>query len=268
MDGPLIPPMIATGGVGGLTETDVHRHRREFYEKMTGLDYDSLGGYVPPVSAPNLKTRAQLEECVFVAGHWDTGTEDLDVMSFRRQHKNFYTKMKICDENIGRRTGHHLRSLAGSVDRSIFCRYGKNGESLMYIPMEELYDAIFEIHTLKGHRGWQNCKKLINLKYANVPQDQIRAYIETCPICMGRKKIKSEEDNSGFVSDRIDEDMSELVAIECHEDNAAVGIGSEEDTAGAAVMLCEENNTESIEIQGDNVDAHYGDDEGAAAIEI
>ena len=190
-EGPLLAPMIAIGG-GGLSELEVHQHRREFYEKLTGVAYELLHEYVPPATQPNLRTRAQLEEYVYVAKHWETGTPEEDVKAFRRQHKSFYTKMKICSENIGRRTGHHLRPLAGTIDSDVFCRYGKNGESLMYIAMEDLYDAIFEIHTLKGHRGWQSCKKLANLKYANLPQDQIRAFLDTCPLCAGRKKPKSE----------------------------------------------------------------------------
>eukprot|EP00804_Cyclotella_cryptica_P030875 CCRYP_018370-RA/>CCRYP_018370-RA protein AED:0.41 eAED:0.41 QI:0/-1/0/1/-1/1/1/0/178 len=164
---------------------------------MTGVPYEKLQDYVPPVTLPNLRTRAQLEEYVYVAKHWDTGTEEDDVKAFRRQHKSFYTKMKICTENIGRRTGHHLRPLAGSFDRMVFCRYGKNGESLMYVALEDLYDAIFEIHTLKGHRGWQSCKKLANLKYANLPQDQIRSFLDTCPFCVRRKKVKSAADGEG-----------------------------------------------------------------------
>jgi hypothetical protein len=189
--GPLLPPIVATGG-GGMLESEVLQHRKDFYEKLTETPYENLHEYTPPVTMPNLRTRAQLEEYVYVAKHWDTGTEVEDVKTFRRQYKTFYTKMKASTENVGRRTGHHLRPLAGSFDREVFCRYGKNGESLMYVAMEDLYDAIFEIHTLKGHRGWQSCKKLANLKYANLPQEQIKIFLETCPFCVGRRKIKVE----------------------------------------------------------------------------
>lgn len=191
LEGPLLPPMIATAG-GGLSELDVQDHRRAFYEKLTNAPYENLHEYVPPATMPNLRTRAQLDEYAYVAKHWKTGTETEDVKTFRRQYKSFYTKMKASTENVGRRTGHHLRLLAGSMDREVFCRYGKSGESLMYVAVEDLYDAIFEIHTLKGHRGWQSCKKLANLKYANLPQDQIRIFLETCPFCVGRKKPKVE----------------------------------------------------------------------------
>lgn len=134
-EGPLLPPMIATSG-GNITEAEIQQHRRDFYERLTEMPYENLHEYVPPVTMPNLRTRAQLEENVYVAKHWDTGTETEDVKAFRRRFKGFYTKMKTSSENIGRRTGHHLRSLAGSADREVFCRFGKNGESLMYIALE------------------------------------------------------------------------------------------------------------------------------------
>ena len=185
-EGPLLPPMVATSG-GGLTEEQVAAHRDEFYMRLCDRPFSELHSYTPPAHLANMKNRAQLDECIFIAEHWETGLEDMDVMSFRRQHKSFYTKMKLSSENIGRRTGHHLRNLAGGDGKKVFCRYGKSGESLMYISVEELYDAIFEIHSLKGHRGWQGCKKLANLKYANLPQDQIRYFVETCPICCERK---------------------------------------------------------------------------------
>eukprot|EP00804_Cyclotella_cryptica_P004876 CCRYP_004945-RA/>CCRYP_004945-RA protein AED:0.15 eAED:0.15 QI:388/0.33/0.5/1/0/0/4/175/441 len=208
-EGPLLPPLIATGG-GGLTEEQVFQHRRDFYEKITGVEYDQLHSYVPPVALPNLRSRAQLEECIYVAKHWNTGTDEMDTMTFRRTYKNFYQKMKVGSEVIGRRTGHHLRPLAGSVDKMVYCRTGKNGESLMYVAMEDLYDAIFEIHTLKGHRGWKSCKNLANLKYANLPQDHIKAFLDTCPICLGRKKSKSGEADAEKNEQEQEEEEEEM----------------------------------------------------------
>lgn len=61
----------------------------------------------------------------------------------------------------------------------------------MYVALEDLYDAVFEIHTLKGHRSWAGCKKIANLKYANMPQEHIRQFIESCPICYQRKMMSS-----------------------------------------------------------------------------
>lgn len=205
--GPLLPPRAATSG-GGMAEEQVAAHRDAFYQKLCGVPYAELNTFTPPVNLVNMKTRAQLDEYIHITLHWDTGTEELDLMEFRRQHKTFYTKMKMSKENIGRRTGHHLRDLAGNEGKKAFCRLGKNDESLMYIGLEELYDAIFEIHCSTGHRGWQACKKIANLKYANIPQDQLKCFVETCPICSSRKgsspkrQRKLEDDNASHVEYR------------------------------------------------------------------
>lgn len=189
VEGPLVPPPAATSG-GGMTEAQVAAHRDAFYMKLCDRTYAELGSCPPPTAAPNLKSRAQLEEFIFIARHWDTGTATMNVNDFRRRHKTFYTKMKLSRENIGRRTGHHLRDLAGSEGRKAFCHYGKNAESLMYCPMEDLYDALFEIHCSIGHRGWHACKKIANLKYANIPQEQVKAFVDLCPGCGSRKSSR------------------------------------------------------------------------------
>jgi len=184
-EGPLSFPPPAIGG--GMTHAQIVEHRDAFYMKLCGVPYSELGSFTPPATMVNLKSRAQLDEFVYIADHWETGTAEFNVMDFRRQHKVFYTKMKNVKENIGRRTGHHVREIAGSDGRKAFCQHGKNDESLMYISMEDLYDAIFEVHCLTGHRGWQASKNMANMKYANIPQEQIRFFIETCPLCLSRK---------------------------------------------------------------------------------
>ena len=185
VEGPLSLPPPASGG--GMTDAQIAEHKDAFYMKLCGVPYSELGAFAPPATLANLKTRAQLEENIHIATHWDTGTDTLSVMDFRRQHKVFYTKMKNIKENIGRRTGHHVRDVIGSDGRKAFCQSGKNDESLLYISMEELYDAIFEVHCLMGHRGWNATKNIVNFKYANIPLEQVRFFIETCPACLSKR---------------------------------------------------------------------------------
>jgi hypothetical protein len=200
-EGPLSLPSPASGG--GMTHGQIVEHRDAFYRKLCGVPYSELASFTPPATMVNLKSRAQLDEFVHIADHWETGTAEFNVMDFRRQHKVFYTKMKNVKENIGRRTGHHVREVAGSEGRKAFCQYGKNDESLMYISMEDLYDAIFEMHCLTGHRGWQASKNMANMKYANIPQEQIRFFIETCPFCLSRNSGRrmTSETNVSAVQD-------------------------------------------------------------------
>ncbi|KAL7528373.1 hypothetical protein ACHAXR_002408 [Thalassiosira sp. AJA248-18] len=127
-----------------MTEEQVIAHRDAFYQKLCGVPYAELESFTPPKHLVNLKSRAQLDENIYITTHWDSGTETMDVMNFRRQHKSFYTKMNLSKENVGWRTGHHLRlrEFAGNEGKKVFCRFGKNDESLMYISVEQPYDAM------------------------------------------------------------------------------------------------------------------------------
>jgi len=160
-----------------MTHDQIVEHRDAFYQKLCGVPYSGLESCTIP--GYNLKTRAQLDESIFIVEHWETGTADLSVMDFRRQHKTFYTKMKCSKENLGRRTGHHVR--ISDDGRKVLCRAGKNDESLMYISMEDLYDALFDVRKTSGCKGWTALKELADVKYANIPQEQARFFVETFP---------------------------------------------------------------------------------------
>ena len=197
--GPLDLPPVATSGEGLSEEqvTIIEEQRNSFYKKLCGLPYSELSSYTPTNNnSINLKSKAQLEQDIYIVEHWDTGDPSLElsVTDFRRQHKSFYTKLKSSKENVGRRTGHHLRDISGTEGRKAFCRYGKRDESLMYICLEELFDAIFQMHAETGHsEAWQTTKKLVNTKYANIPQDQIKVFIETCHVCSSRKEDRKRQ---------------------------------------------------------------------------
>ena len=177
---PLTLPPPASGG--DMTHDQIVEHRDAFYQKLCGVPYSGLGSYTIPVTALNLRSRAQLDESIFIAEHWETGTAEFSVMDFRRQHKTFYTKMKCSKENHGRRTGHHVRTITDG--RKVLCRAGKNDESLMYISMEDLYDALFDVRKTSGCKGWTALKELADVKYANIPQEQARFFVETYPVSL------------------------------------------------------------------------------------
>jgi hypothetical protein len=141
-----------------MNHDQIVEHCDAFYQKLCGVPYSVLGPYTIPVTMVNLKNRAQLDEFIFIAEHWVTGMADLSVMDFRRQQKTFYAKMKYSKENLGRRTGHHVRI---SVDgNKVLCRAGKNDESIMYISMKNLYDALFDVCKTSGCEGWTALKDL------------------------------------------------------------------------------------------------------------
>jgi hypothetical protein len=224
-----IPPIPTAISGGGLSAAQVIAHRDAFYRKLCNVSSSELSSYTPPQSLVNMKSRSQLDQYIYIASHWETGTESMSVMEFRRQHKTFYTKMKLTKENIGRRTGHHLRDIAtGTItntngndnnnnsntmeigQRKAFCQYGKNDGSLRYLCVEELYDAIFEIYCVANPRGSHHshrptlqCKKICNMRYANVPEEQIKVFFETCPICSSSRRSSSSSPTNALKRQKV-----------------------------------------------------------------
>lgn len=72
---------------------------------------------------------------------------------------------------------------------TVLCRYNRSGDcSILYLAVDQLYDALFELHSLElSHRGRDATKAMADERYANVPDATIRAFLDTCPICAVRR---------------------------------------------------------------------------------
>lgn len=189
----VMPPTYQCGG--DLTEEMTTAHREAFYRTLLGISSAEVDSYVPNEKQPNLRSKSQLVEGMHIVEHWYTGADGLDVGAFRSRHKTWYTRMKPNTSNLGRRTGIHVRALAASADseggETVLCRYNKEGNrSIVYLDVGKVYDALFEIHTMDGHKSREVCKAKVDELYANVPDGQVKIFIETCPICMGKKEDK------------------------------------------------------------------------------
>lgn len=199
-DNPVILPAIHTSG-GGMSFELVAIHRESFYQKLLGVSAANVDTYNPPPNHANLKSKQQLREWVFIAEHWNTGVDGVDAGAFRAKNKTWYSRMKPVSENLGRRTGIHLRTLdadfgAGNeAGETVLCRYAKDGiRSIVYLNVEQLFDALFEIHTLElSHRGRDSVKARVDELYANIPDGQVRTFIDTCPICAARRGTNAHQ---------------------------------------------------------------------------
>ena len=192
-------PEYYTAG-GGMDESTVAQHREAFYQYLTkgqagAADIDDWN---PPPNNANLKSKAQLSEWIHIATHWNTGADGLDAGAFRAKHKTWYSRMKPVTANLGRRTGIHLRQLDmvqgeyhGEDGRgmTVLCRYNKAGnKSIVYLDVGRLFDALFQIHAIElSHRGRDATKNLADERYANIPDNTVRAFLDTCPACSARK---------------------------------------------------------------------------------
>lgn len=171
----------------------VDQHREAFYQKLLNCSVADLPNYTPPANSANLKSKAQLAEWIYIAENWNVGADGLDAGAFRAKYKTWYSRMKPVTANLGRRTGIHLRHIpdeTGENALTVLCRHSKDGsKSLPYLPVDALFDALFEIHSVElSHRGRDSTKNLADERYANIPDAQVRHFIDTCPICMSRKR--------------------------------------------------------------------------------
>jgi len=190
-------PEYFSGG-GGMHEDMVASFRDNFYLQLTKGQSNAamIEDWQPPLNNANLKSRGQLAEWIHIATYWNTGADGLDAGAFRAKHKTWYSRMKPVTYNLGRRTGIHLRQLdvGGYEGRdvkgmTVLCRYNKAGnKSTVYLEVGRLFDALFQIHSLEiNHRGRDATKNLADERYANIPDGTVRAFLETCPICMARR---------------------------------------------------------------------------------
>ena len=78
-EGPLLPPIFATAG-GDMTEEQVVAHRDAFYQKLCGVPYAELSSFTPSAHLINLKSRAQLEEDIYILLHY-TGITSYQIIA-------------------------------------------------------------------------------------------------------------------------------------------------------------------------------------------
>ncbi|KAL7543809.1 hypothetical protein ACHAXR_013125 [Thalassiosira sp. AJA248-18] len=194
-----------------MSEQAVATHRANFYKKLLGVSTPSeVENYTPVLSQANLRNKSQLAEHIYIVRNWDTGAEGLDAASFRAKHKNWYSRMKPVTPNSGRRTGIHLRTLEPTpqlqqeqggtsaeeeVGETVLCRYNKEGtKSTIYLAVTQLYDALFEIHCLEHNhaRGKDAVKNRVDELYANIPDMQVKYFLDACPVCLERKGVVVE----------------------------------------------------------------------------
>lgn len=199
---PAAHSLIDAGGeIVIMSEQDVALHRENFYQRLLGISASEVGGYTPALGGqPNLRSKAQLAEGIHIVQHWDTGTDGLDPAQFRSKHKSWYQRLKPVTQNLGRRTGIHVRTLepqqGQQLGEAVLCRYSKDGiKSTVYLDITQVYDALFEIHCMEHNhlRGKDAVKQRADDLYANIPDMQVKCFIEACPVCIERRGGSQEE---------------------------------------------------------------------------
>ena len=111
---------------------------------------------------------------VHILRHWDTGYEGLDKQNFRAQNRPGYNWSR----------DFYVAQVDGK-DQLLT----KNNNRLC-IPIGEVFAAIGQFHDV-SHKGEHKTYAEVSEKYCNVSREQIKAYIQTCPVCQSNRKRRA-----------------------------------------------------------------------------
>ena len=64
-------------------------------------------------------------------------------------------------------------------------RLSKPNSNTKYLPDEDLFDELYEIHKSLGHGGRDTMKNEVKGKFANITQEH-KSYILVCELCQSR----------------------------------------------------------------------------------
>jgi hypothetical protein len=84
-----------------------------------------------------------------------------------------------------------------TAPRTVLRKYNKDGsEGRIVVSREQLFDAIDEWHEHSGHPGQERTWNFCRSKYANVTQDHVKFYCQTCFACMKKNPVTQTEKGS------------------------------------------------------------------------
>lgn len=189
----------------------INRHREVFFERAFG-DPDH-GNCIA------VRPQAELDHIVFVLEHWAVGQtisslvpnyeHYLAVKKFRETHKEGY---KYCEKYTV-----EFIELPDGMRRPVLRRIENNRPNggRIVVSREQVFDAINEWHSPKGHMGMERTHTACRNKYYNCTQLLVRIFVETCYVCMqknptvkalrgSRKPIRSNRYRERFQVDLID----------------------------------------------------------------
>ena len=183
---PIHMPTIHTTAFNMPAEL-VDQHKEAYYQKLLNCSVADLETHTPSINQFMLKSKAQLAEMIHVVQYWNTGADGLNAGAFHTKYKNWYGRLK-------RLPGVHIRLIPDETGEentftTVVCNRSKDGsESRPYLPIDSLFDALFEIHAVElSHHGIMHAKVKADERYANISEAHVRAFIETCPVCMMKK---------------------------------------------------------------------------------
>ena len=79
------------------------------------------------------------------------------------------------------------------VNGKVVSRLMKIDTNLKYLPSEDLFNEIYDLHVGSGHCGRDLLNKKIKEKFANVTIENISAFLKTCQFCTTKRKSNEKK---------------------------------------------------------------------------
>ena len=79
------------------------------------------------------------------------------------------------------------------VNGKVVSRLMKIDTNLKYLPSEDLFNEIYDLHVGSGHCGRDLLNKKIKEKFANVTIENISAFLKTCQFCTTKRKSSEKK---------------------------------------------------------------------------
>jgi hypothetical protein len=119
-------------------------------------------------------TQAQLDHRLYVLKHWEKGTDDIPVKTFRKQFKNVYKNWKdkftYTNNDDGTSTMYHVAS------------------NTKLVPCECIFDVVYDYH-YETHAKAATLKHIIQQVCYTITFSMIEMFCKLCPICASKQPI-------------------------------------------------------------------------------
>ncbi|KAI6221430.1 KRAB-A domain-containing protein 2-like [Aphelenchoides fujianensis] len=102
-----------------------------------------------------------------------------------------------------------------NADGTPTVRLAKAGTTLQFVPMEQLYDTLKDIHLKLNHAGRNCIQRYVRSRFCNVTKDAIMIFLTTCRGCPRTKRMNgvTRKNQAAFEHDE-DDDEEEQPEIE------------------------------------------------------
>ena len=177
------------------------RHRQAFMAKAFPEELGRLPPKNSQVQSAMMKAcrpQVELDYIIDVIQNWQVGTEAKNMppgpardklILFRRQNRvgNKYI-YQYCTEEVW--------ANGDPEPRTILRKFNKDGTpGRIVVSREQLFEAIDDWHS-EAHLGQERTWKFCSKKYANVTQEHVKFYCNTCFVCMKKNPVTKNEKGS------------------------------------------------------------------------